>query len=143
HAFYVGLESSREPKALCVVPRGQEEGRTAEISDRTFNLTLGRPVQFPLFTSTSERVASSGEIVTVADDLHPLPPIHTILRSSENKTCSVPVHLRAVLTEIGTLQLWCVSDTSNEQWRLEFELRESSGPSRETVIESMPPRFSE
>jgi hypothetical protein len=47
------------------------------------------------------------------------------------------------LTEIGTLQLWCVSDTGNEQWRLEFELRGSSASQRETVIESMPPRFSE
>jgi hypothetical protein len=75
--------------------------------------------------------------------LHPLPPIHTVLKGTENKTGTVPVHLRAVLTEIGTLQLWCVSDTSNEQWRLEFELRASSASPRETVIESMPPRFSE
>jgi hypothetical protein len=143
HAFYVGLESKREPKALCVIPRGHEEGRIADISGRTFNLTLGRPVQFPLFTSTSDRVAASGEIVTVAEDLHALPPIHTVLKSSDNKTGTVPVHLRAVLTEIGTLQLWCVSDTANEQWRLEFELRGSTASPRETVIESMPPRFSE
>jgi molecular chaperone DnaK (HSP70) len=143
HAFYVGLESKREPKALCVIPRGHEEGRIADISGRSFQLTLGRPVQFPLFTSTSDRVAASGDIVTVADDLHPLPPIHTVLKSSDNKTGTVPVHLRAVLTEIGTLQLWCVSDTGNEQWRLEFELRGSAASPRETVIESMPPRFSE
>jgi hypothetical protein len=143
HAFYVGLESKREPKALCVIPRGHEEGRLADISRRSFNLTLGRPVQFPLFTSTSDRVAASGEIVTVEDDLHPLPPIHTVLKSSDNKTGTVPVHLRAILTEIGTLQLWCVSDTGNEQWRLEFELRGSAVSPRETVIESMPARFSE
>src|SRR5215831_8000578 len=143
HAFYVGLESKREPKALCVIPRGHEEGRIADISGRSFNLTLGRPVQFPLFTSTSDRVATSGEIVTVEDDLHPLPPIHTVLKSSDDKTGTVPVHIRAVLTEIGTLQLWCVSDTGNEQWRLEFELRGSAASPRETVIESMPPRFSE
>jgi hypothetical protein len=144
HAFYVGLESKREPKALCVIPRGHEEGRIADISGRSFNLTLGRPVQFPLFTSTSDRVAASGEIVTVEDDLHPLPPIHTVLKSSDNKTGTVPVHLRAILTEIGTLQLWCVSDTGDEQWRLEFELRGGTSASpRETVIESMPPRFAE
>jgi hypothetical protein len=143
HAFYVGLESKREPKALCVIPRGHEEGRSVDISDRTFNLMLGRPVQFPLFTSTSDRVASSGEIVTVADDLHVLPPIHSVLKSNDNKTGPVPVHLRAVLTEIGTLELWCVSEAGNEQWRLEFGLRGSAVSARETVIESMPPRFSE
>ena len=67
HSFYVGLETKRgeEPKALCLIPRGHEEGQTVELGSRTFNLTLGRPVQFPLFTSTSDRVASSGEIVTV------------------------------------------------------------------------------
>src|SRR2546422_1261257 len=143
HAFYVGLESKDEPKALCLIPRGQEEGQEVEISGRKFNLTLGRPVQFPLFTSTSDRVAASGEIVAVGEDLHSLPPIHTVLKSSENKTGQVPVHLRALLTEIGTLQLWCVSETDNDQWRLEFELRGSAASTRETVVESMPPRFSE
>src|SRR5439155_1567949 len=51
HAFYVGLESKDEPKALCLISRGQEEGQEVEISGRKFNLTLGWPVQFPLFTS--------------------------------------------------------------------------------------------
>src|SRR5262249_37630506 len=52
-------------------------------------------------------------------------------------------HLRAILTEIGTLELWCVSDASNEQWRLEFELRGAAASARSTVIESMPPQFAE
>jgi molecular chaperone DnaK (HSP70) len=145
HSFYVGLETKRgdEAKALCLIPRGYEEGQTVELGARTFNLTLGRPVQFPLFTSTSDRVATSGEIVTVGEDLHPLPPIHTVLKSVDGKTGQAPVHLRAILTEIGTLELWCVSDSSNEQWRLEFELRGSSASARETVIESMPPQFAE
>jgi molecular chaperone DnaK (HSP70) len=145
HSFYVGLETKRgaEPKALSLIPRGHEEGQTVELGGRTFNLTLGKPVQFPLFTSTSDRVVSSGEIVTVGEDLHPLPPIHTVLKSAAGKTGPVPVHLRAVLTEIGTLELWCVSGTSNEQWRLEFELRGAAAATKETVIESMPPQFAE
>jgi molecular chaperone DnaK (HSP70) len=148
HSFYVGLETKRdeEPKALCLIPRGHEEGETVELGNRTFNLTLGRPVQFPLFTSTSDRVVSSGDIVTVTGDLHPLPPIHTVLKSAEEKTGHVPVHLQAILTEIGTLELWCVSDASDERWRLEFELRGTAGQAkalRHTVIESMPPHFAE
>jgi len=143
HSFYVGLESKRgdEQKALCLIPRGHEEGQTLELGGRTFNLTLGRPVQFPLFTSTSDRVVASGEIITVGEELHPLPPIHTVLKSAEGKTGQVPVHLRALLTEIGTLELWCVSGSSQEQWRLEFELRGTVTGARETVIESMPPQF--
>jgi hypothetical protein len=144
HSFYVGLETKRneEAKALTLIPRGHEEGETVELGRRTFNLTLGRPVQFPLYTSTSDRIVASGEITTVGSDLHPLPPIHTLLKSAHGKTGQVPVHLRAVLTEIGTLELWCVSDTSPpEQWRLEFELRGASASDKGTVIESMPPQF--
>src|SRR4029453_5461150 len=89
------------------------------------------------------RLVSSGEIVDVGDDLHPLAPIHSILKNSEGKTGQVPVHLRAILTEIGTLELWCVSDTSKEQWRLEFELRGAAAVARDTVIESMPPQFAD
>ena len=93
HSFYVGLETKRgdEAKALCLIPRGYEEGQTVELGGRTFNLTLGRPVQFPLFTSTSDRLVSSGEIVGVGDDLHPLPPIHTVLKNAEGKTGTRPV----------------------------------------------------
>ena len=143
HSFYVGLESKRaeDTKALCLIPRGHEEGEAVELGSRTFNLTLGRPVQFPLYTSTADRIVSSGEIVTVTDDLHALPPIHTILKNAQGKSGQIPVHLRAVLTEIGTLELWCVADSSQEQWRLEFELRGAAGAARDTVIESMPPQF--
>jgi molecular chaperone DnaK (HSP70) len=146
HSFYIGLETKRsqEAKALCLIPRGHEEGETVELGRRTFNLTLGRPVQFPLYTSTSDRVVSSGEITAVGKELHPLPPIHTLLKSAQGKTGQVPVHLRATLTEIGTLELWCVSDTSPpEQWRLEFELRGAAASIQATVIESMPPQFAE
>ena len=47
------------------------------------------------------------------------------------------------MTEIGTLELWCVSEASNEQWRLEFELRGAAPAGRSTLIEPMPPQFSE
>jgi len=48
-----------------------------------------------------------------------------------------------VLTELGTLELWCVSAARAERWRLEFELRgETSGGSM-TVTEALPARFDE
>ena len=42
HSFYVGLETKRgqESSALCLIPRGHEEGQTVELGGRTFNLTL-------------------------------------------------------------------------------------------------------
>jgi hypothetical protein len=145
HALFIGLDQggTERPLALCVVPRGQEEGERIDVGARRFQLTLGRPVRFPLFSSTSDRIERAGEVVPVSEDMNELPPIHTVLKSTQTKTGSVPVHLQASLTEIGTLELWCVSEGSPEQWRLEFELRGTGGEAPMVVTESMPPRFTE
>jgi molecular chaperone DnaK (HSP70) len=136
HALYVGLEKTGtpEPVALCVIPRGQEEGATVELGDRLFQLALGKPVRFPLYSSASDRLERAGEVTAVNDDMRALPPIHTLLKDKAGKTGTVPVHLRATLTELGTLELWCVSNVGKERWRLEFELR--SGVSNEAVTET-------
>ncbi len=145
HALFVGLEQagSAAPKALCVVPRGQEEGELVDLGDQVFHLAVGRPVRFPLFSTASDRLERSGEVVPVSDDLRALPPIHTLLKTSGGKSEQVPVHLQARLTEIGTLELWCVSNLSQERWRLEFELRGVATESKATVTESMPAAFAE
>jgi molecular chaperone DnaK (HSP70) len=144
HAFYIGLQDARgQPQALCVIPRGHEEGETVELTEQKFQLTLGRPVQFPIYSTAADRVDRSGEVVPVTEDLQPLRPIHTLLKSGKGKTGEVPVHLRAALTEIGTLEISCVSEVSDERWRLEFELRGTPGGEATTVTESMPARFAE
>ncbi len=35
----------------------------------------------------------------------------------------VPITLKAILTEIGTLQLWCLEKNGDHRWKLEYELR--------------------
>jgi len=55
----------------------------------------------------------------------------------------VPVHLSATLTEIGTLELFCVSNASDARWRLEFELRGATARPDATVTEALPARFAE
>ena len=146
HAFYVGLGravAEGPVQALCVIPRGHEEGEAVELRGRVFELTLGQPVQFPLFTTTSDRVDRSGEVVTVTEELRPLPPIHSLLTGNAGRKGAVPVHLRARLTELGTLELWCVADAGGEQWRLEFELRGAAASETLTTTESLPARFGE
>ena len=143
-ALYIGLTAEKEtgaPRAVCVVPRGQEEGQTLDLTERPFKLTVGQPVQFPLFSTTADRVDAPGAIVEVDDSFHALPPLHTLLRAAHTKAGTVPVHLRSTLTELGTLELWCVSNTADERWRLEFELRGAKARAGETVTESMPASF--
>src|SRR5215217_1448168 len=145
-AYYVGLQraaDSAEQPALCLIPRGFEEGQKVDLGERPFTLTLGRPVQFQLYSTTSDRIDKPGDLVPLAEDLKPLPPIHTLLKGASGKVAEVPVHLQAALTEIGTLELYCVSDVADERWRLEFELRGTGGSHELTVTESMPARFAE
>ena len=145
HAIYVGLERSGDSgrRALCVVPRGTEEGTTTELGGKVFRLTLGRPVQFPLFTSTADRVDRPGEVMEVDEGWTPMPPLHAVLRSREGKSGVATVHLRATLTEVGTLELWCVEEGSLERWRLEFELRGGGAAEALGEVASLPARFEE
>ena len=145
-AYYVGLQrpaDSAEQPALCLIPRGFEEGQKVDLGERPFTLTLGRPVQFQVFSTTSDRIDKPGDLVPLAEDLKPLPPIHTLLKGASGKVAEAPVHLQAALTEIGTLELYCVSNVADERWRLEFELRGTGGSHELTVTESMPARFVE
>ena len=139
-AFYALVSGDGPKRGVCLVPRGLDEGETVNLTARTFTLTLGRPVQFQLFSTTADRVDKPGDVVAL-DDAHfkALPPIHTVLQG--NKGATVQVHLVATLTEVGTLALSCVA--GDQRWRLEFELRGAAKTGELTVTESMPARFAE
>jgi molecular chaperone DnaK (HSP70) len=147
HALYAGLAADKNTstaRALCLIPRGQEEGQPVDLTSQPFELTVGRPVQVPLFSTTSDRVDQPGDIVEVTDEFRALPPIHTLFQAAAGPaTAARPVHLRATLTELGTLELWCVANLGDERWRLEFELRGVAARAAATVTESMPARFGE
>ncbi|MGQ0504898.1 MAG: Hsp70 family protein [Myxococcaceae bacterium] len=142
-AYYVGLEGLEgSNQVVCLIPRGFEEGEAVELKDRSFTLTLGRPVQFQLYSTTADRIDKPGDVGARDEDFVALPPIHTLLRSADSKREAIPVHLKTGLTEIGTLELFCVADTGDERWRLEFGLRGAHGNDRIAVTESMPASFS-
>jgi molecular chaperone DnaK (HSP70) len=139
-AFYAVVSAEGAKKGVCLVPRGLEEGETVDLSARTFTLTLGRPVQFQLYSTTADRLDKPGDVIELGDEsFKPLPPIHTILSGAKGAT--VQVHLVATLTEVGTIALSCVA--GEQRWRLEFELRGAAKTGELTVTESMPARFSE
>jgi len=145
-AIYVGLagKDNLPASAICLVPRGQEEGQPVELTGQTFELMLGRPVQFPLYATTSDRIDRPGDMVEITDEFRSLPPIHTLFKTTTAKPLSmVAVHLRALLTELGTLELWCVANAGDEQWRLEFELRGATARAAASLTESTPARFAE
>lgn len=135
-SYYIGIESAMPAvpgiptpiKALCVVPFGMEEGTEAEIRDREFGLIVGQPAIFPFLASSQRKQDKVGEeIEDWSGDIAEVTTLETLLETSGEQAGGtlIPVWLRSRVTEIGTLELWCVSqDNPDRQWRLEFNIRE-------------------
>jgi len=136
-SYYLGVSDSAESKAevsvVCVVPRNLQEGEEIAIAKPELELQIGEPVLFPLYTSTVRGDDAPGEVLSLSPtQLLQLPPLHTVLRGGKRSGVKrILVTLAAKCTEIGTLELFCVSREGN-RWRLEFNVRDagrlSAGP---------------
>ncbi|HVG21403.1 MAG TPA: Hsp70 family protein [Blastocatellia bacterium] len=158
-AYYVGVQagahksdahksdahkSDRQVQAVCVMPRGTEEGTTLELADREFSVLTNRPVSFTLYSSTT-RHDQHGDVVALDEaGAHRHAPLITVLRyGKKSREAELSVRLTVKFTEVGTLELWCESLKTEHRWRLQFQLRgadladEAAEPERgetETVI---------
>jgi molecular chaperone DnaK (HSP70) len=134
-AFYIGIETAmpsvpgmRPPiKALCVVPHGLEEGSEVELPLREFGLVVGEPTAFRFLSSATRHDDHPGTLVETwsDDEIEELAPLETALEWSGHEGATVPVHLQARVTEVGVLELWCVSRDDQQRWKLEFNVRAS------------------
>jgi molecular chaperone DnaK (HSP70) len=132
-AYYVGVESSLPAipgapaplKALCVVPFGMEEGTEADVPGQEFGLVVGEPAEFRFLGSTVRRSDTVGTLVEEWEgQIDELTPMTATLDSPGKEGRMVPVHLHSKVTEVGTLELWCLSRDGNARWKLEFNVRE-------------------
>jgi molecular chaperone DnaK (HSP70) len=124
-SYYVGLNDS---SAVCLVPRGAEEGDTVEVDREDIQLVANKPVAFRLLSSLTRTDDRPGEVVTFGEgeDIHQHAPLEAVIRFGKGGERLVPVKLGARLTEIGTLETWCDSKISDNRWRLQFQLRKSA-----------------
>jgi molecular chaperone DnaK (HSP70) len=130
--YYIGLGEARDGKfpAVCLVPRGAEEGAAIEIDNDALQLVANRPVSFRLYSSLTRTEDKLGDVTEFAagdPDLHMHAPLHAVIRFGKKaEERLIPVKLGARLTEIGTLESWCESKISDNRWRLQFELRKAA-----------------
>ncbi len=124
--YYIGFESD-PPSAICLLP-GNAEPEQEIVLDRQFQLLVSEPVEFPLYVSSTRLADRPGEVFTVdREQMTSLPPIRTALktrRRSERGTVNIKLH--AMLTEIGTLDLWCAEVGGERSWRLQFDVRSAT-----------------
>ena len=136
--YYVGVESAMPAvpgmptpvEGVCVAPLGMEEGSDAQLPQREFGLVVGQPTEFRFFSSTSRRGDPVGSVVESWDldaELMELPPLMTVLEAEGREGSLVPVTLESRVTEVGTLQLWCVERDGPGRWKLEFDVRMREG----------------
>lgn len=134
-SYYVGIESAglaipgvpRPLKALCVVPQGMEEGTETDVPSDEIGLIVGEAAHFRFFGSTVRRDDLPGQTLDAwtEDELQETVPIEMTLPSDAAiDEDYVPVRFHTKVTELGMLELWCKSTTTDGQWKLEFSVRE-------------------
>ncbi|MGD8854356.1 MAG: Hsp70 family protein, partial [Gammaproteobacteria bacterium] len=146
-SFYLLLDHEGGGRqGICLLPRGSDEGQSVELTERTFALRVGQPVQFHLVSSSADTPCRPGELVRLeAEQFHSLPPIATVLdATAAGGLAEIPVNLVAALTETGTLQVHCVrADDSAQRWQLEFQLRGRAAAAGPGISVETHPRLTE
>jgi molecular chaperone DnaK (HSP70) len=131
--YYIGIESAMPAvpglpaplKALCVVPFGMEEGTEVGVPQREFGLVVGEPAEFRFLSSTVRKQDQIGHLIEDwGDEIQELNPLEVTLKIDGREDTVLPVRLESRVTEVGTLELWCVSRDGAQRWKLEFNIRE-------------------
>ncbi|MGE5186933.1 MAG: Hsp70 family protein, partial [Acidobacteriota bacterium] len=134
-AYYIGIESAMPAipgfappvKALCVAPQGLEEGSTVELPDDELGVVVGETSQFRFFAAATRKEDAAGALIDAdSEGLQELDPVEKEIDvEGERKPGElVPVQLEAHVTEVGTLELWCVARDGRGRWKLEYSVRE-------------------
>jgi molecular chaperone DnaK (HSP70) len=144
-AYYIGVESAMPAipgfappiKALCVAPFGMEEGTAVDVPGEELGLVVGETAEFRFFAASHRKHDAAGAVCDPGDHgLAELDPVEATLApwaegSEEHRAGEVvPVTLRAQVTEIGTLALWCVARDRRRQWKLEYSVRDADAEQR-------------
>lgn len=148
-SYFLLLENNTQTRhGVCVLPRGSKEGDEIQLSQQTFALRLSQPVSFRLVSSTSSTPYSAGALFDLTGtEFLPLPPLVSVIDPMANTTeRELPVQLMATLTEVGTLEIYCVNQENPQQrWKLEFQLRGQHSQQAAATLDapSLPAQFNQ
>jgi hypothetical protein len=105
-----------------------EEGTEATIPGREFGLVVGEPAEFRFLSSSVRKQDQVGSLLEDwGADIEELSPLEVTLKLDGQQGTVVPVRLETRITELGTLEVWCVSRDGTHRWKLELNIREKTG----------------
>jgi len=119
-----GAAGADDRQAVCVLPRGAQEGTSRRLEDRQFVARANRPLSFTLLSHLASP-AAFGDVVAVepAGFRRHAPLVAELRFGKRSRQGEVRVALEVVYTELGTLELWIVAPETGHRWRLSFQLR--------------------
>lgn len=132
--YYIGVEMARQAipgmpsplMALCIAPKGTEEGSEIPLTESVFGLMVGEPVEFQFLGSVSRAEDRVGDMVEDFED-HGIESVSSIRTEMEapgiDPGTIIPVQIKAAVTEVGTLALSLVSKEKEVEFKLEFDVR--------------------
>ncbi len=141
-SYFLQVDTTdKQQQGLCILPKGSEEGHEITLTQQQFALRIGQPVRFHLVSNSGDGNYQVGELVDISSErFHSLPPLAVALEG-ENRA-EVIVQLAVTQTEIGTLNIQCVSVTdSNQRWDVEFQIRNKGQTIR--VDTELPSQFNQ
>jgi hypothetical protein len=93
-----------------------------------FGLVVGEPAEFRFLSSTMRKNDPPGALIEDwGDELEELGPLEVTLPVEARSDDVVPVTLESHVTEVGTLELWCVTGDRGRRWKLELNIRDNEG----------------
>jgi molecular chaperone DnaK (HSP70) len=129
-SYYIAVETAMPAvpglpalrKALCVAGFGMEEGTETLIGEREFGVVVGEQVVFDFLGSRSRHDTAGTVVEDWEGEIEEITTVETVLEGEAGTL--VPVSLQSRVTEVGTLELWCLSRQDDRRFKLEFNVRE-------------------
>lgn len=134
--YYIGVETAgpaipgavRPLQQFCVVPMGMEEGTAIDVPGPDIGLVTGEQATFRFFSSAVRHDAPGVTLTSWGEEeLVETDSLRATLPAADGTAGDyVPVRFEARVTELGVLELWGVSTVSDDRWKLEFSVRETT-----------------
>jgi tRNA(Met) C34 N-acetyltransferase TmcA len=88
---------------------------------------VGETSAFRFFAAATRKDDAAGALIDADEEgIVELDPVEKLVEAEGERKPGdlVPVKLEAHVTEVGTLELWCVARDGGSRWKLEYSVRE-------------------